>query len=85
MIGRVAPTGKLQLYLAARQFVLASRVGESSPGAAADVVEVAGRHVDPNYPARLADRVAELGAGSPRDGLFGPAGIGCPGPTTFRV
>jgi glycosyltransferase involved in cell wall biosynthesis len=60
VIGHVRTTGKLPLYLAAGRYVLASRVGEAArvlpPGM---LVEFRGEH-DPDYPAKLAERLAEL-------------------------
>ena len=58
--GNVRTTGKLPLYLAAGRYILASDVGEASlvlPQAMR--VEYRGV-VDPEYPARLADRIRQL-------------------------
>lgn len=60
VIGRVRTTGKLPLYLAAGRFVLASRVGEAARILPPEMLVEFGGSVDPDYPARLAERVAEL-------------------------
>ena len=59
-IGQVRTTGKLPIYLAAGRFVLASRVGEAARVLPPEMLVEFRDSIDPNYPARLADRVAEL-------------------------
>jgi glycosyltransferase involved in cell wall biosynthesis len=60
VIGWVRTTGKLPLYLAAGRFVLASRVGEAARVLPQEMLVEFRGSVDPDYPARLADRVTEL-------------------------
>ena len=63
VIGRVRTTGKLPLYMAAGKFILASRVGEAARILPPEMlVDYHGR-VDPDYPARLRDRLRALLAG----------------------
>lgn len=59
-IGWVRTTGKLPLYLAAGRFVLASQVGEAARVLPPEMLVEFHGSVDPDYPARLADRVTEL-------------------------
>jgi glycosyltransferase involved in cell wall biosynthesis len=60
LVGRVRTTGKLPLYLACGRYVLASRVGEAARVLGdAMLVEYRGT-TDPDYPARLAERVVGL-------------------------
>jgi glycosyltransferase involved in cell wall biosynthesis len=59
-IGRVRTTGKLPLYLAAGRFVLASRVGEAARILPQEMLVEFRGSVDPDYPARLADRIVTL-------------------------
>jgi glycosyltransferase involved in cell wall biosynthesis len=60
LIGRVRTTGKLPLYLACGRYVLASRVGEAALVLEdAMLVDYHGA-VDPEYPGRLAERLAGL-------------------------
>jgi len=60
LIGRVRTTGKLPLYLACGRYVLASRVGEAALVLEdAMLVDYHGT-VDPDYPGRLAERLAGL-------------------------
>jgi glycosyltransferase involved in cell wall biosynthesis len=59
-IGNMRTTGKLPLYLAAGRFVLASDVGEAARLLPSEMLcTYRGEH-DPDYPNRLADRIAEL-------------------------
>jgi glycosyltransferase involved in cell wall biosynthesis len=60
VIGNVRTTGKLPLYLAAGRFVLASRVGEASRVLPPEMLVEFRGVVDPEYPARLADRLIRL-------------------------
>jgi glycosyltransferase involved in cell wall biosynthesis len=60
LIGNVRTTGKLPEYLAAGRFVLASRVGEAARILPAQMLVEFRGESDPDYPARLADRVARL-------------------------
>jgi glycosyltransferase involved in cell wall biosynthesis len=60
VIGNVRTTGKLPLYLAAGRFILASRVGEAPRVLPADMLVSFAGETDPDYPAKLAARVAEL-------------------------
>ena len=59
-IGWARTTGKLPLYLAAGRFVLASRVGEAARILPPDMLVEFRGSVDPDYPARLADRILAL-------------------------
>ena len=59
-IGRVRTTGKLPLYLAAGRFVLASRVGEAARILPPEMLVEFRGSVDPDYPARLAERIVDL-------------------------
>src|SRR5438045_1728958 len=61
VIGWVRTTGKLPLYLAAGRFILASRVGEAARVLPPEMLVEFRGPVDPAYPARLAERVVELG------------------------
>jgi glycosyltransferase involved in cell wall biosynthesis len=60
VIGHVRTTGKLPLYLAAGRFVLASRVGEAARLLPPEMLVEYHGGVDPDYPARLAERVVAL-------------------------
>lgn len=60
LIGRVRTTGKLPLYLAAGRFVLASRVGEAARVLPPDMLVGYRGAADPDYPAKLADRIEQL-------------------------
>jgi glycosyltransferase involved in cell wall biosynthesis len=60
VIGNVRTTGKLPLYLAAGRFVLASRVGEAARVLPPEMLVEFHGESDPDYPARLADRLIEL-------------------------
>ena len=60
VIGNVRTTGKLPLYLAAGRFVLASRVGEAARVLPPEMLVDYHGSSDPDYPARLADRVVRL-------------------------
>jgi glycosyltransferase involved in cell wall biosynthesis len=62
VIGNVRTTGKLPLYLAAGRFVLASRVGEAARVLPSEMLVEYRGEVDPDYPARLADRLIQLRA-----------------------
>jgi glycosyltransferase involved in cell wall biosynthesis len=60
LVGRVRTTGKLPLYLASGRYILASKVGEAAHVLEPEMlVDFAGQH-DPDYPARLAERVRRL-------------------------
>jgi len=59
-IGRVRTTGKLPLYLAAGRFILASRVGEAARILPPEMLVEFRGSIDPDYPARLAERVTDL-------------------------
>jgi glycosyltransferase involved in cell wall biosynthesis len=60
VIGQVRTTGKLPLYLAAGRFILASRVGEAARVLPPEMlVDFAGES-DPDYPAKLAERIVQL-------------------------
>ncbi len=60
VIGNVRTTGKLPLYLAAGRFVLASRVGEAARVLPPEMLVEFRGNADPDYPARLADRLIRL-------------------------
>ena len=60
VIGNVRTTGKLPLYLAAGRFVLASRVGEAARVLPSEMLVEFRGNADPDYPARLADRLIRL-------------------------
>jgi glycosyltransferase involved in cell wall biosynthesis len=60
VIGNVRTTGKLPLYLASGRFVLASQVGEAARVLPPEMLVEYRGTMDADYPARLADRVAEL-------------------------
>jgi glycosyltransferase involved in cell wall biosynthesis len=60
VIGNVRTTGKLPLYLAAGRFVLASRVGEAARVLPDEMLVDFHGSVDPDYPARLAQRISDL-------------------------
>jgi len=60
VIGWVRTTGKLPLYLAGGRFILASRVGEAARVLPPEMLVEFHGPVDPDYPARLAERVVEL-------------------------
>jgi glycosyltransferase involved in cell wall biosynthesis len=60
VIGNVRTTGKLPLYLAAGRFVLASRVGEAARVLPSEMLVEFRGNGDPDYPARLADRLIRL-------------------------
>jgi glycosyltransferase involved in cell wall biosynthesis len=58
--GRVRTTGKLPIYMAAGRFILASRVGEASLVLPDEMlVDFTGER-DPEYPAKIAERVCEI-------------------------
>jgi glycosyltransferase involved in cell wall biosynthesis len=60
IVGNVRTTGKLPLYLAAGRFVLASKVGEAARILPPAMLVPFTGACDPDYPAKLAERVAEL-------------------------
>lgn len=60
LIGNVRTTGKLPLYLAAGRFVLASRVGEAARVLPPEMLVDFHGDTDPDYPARLVDRLVHL-------------------------
>lgn len=60
VIGHVRTTGKLPLYLAVGRFILASRVGEAARVLPPEMLVDYHGSADPDYPARLAERVVEL-------------------------
>ncbi len=60
VIGNVRTTGKLPLYLAAGRFILASRVGEAARVLPPEMLVDFHGSIDPDYPARLAERIVEL-------------------------
>ncbi len=62
LVGQVRTTGKLPLYLAAGRFVLASNVGEASRVLPPEMLVEFSGSVDPEYPARLAERIRWLEA-----------------------
>ena len=60
LVGQVRTTGKLPLYLATGRYVLASRVGEAARVLEADMLVPYEGVVDPDYPAKLAERIGKL-------------------------
>ena len=60
VIGNVRTTGKLPLYLAAGRFVLASRVGTAAQILPEQMLVSYRGSNDPEYPARLAERILDL-------------------------
>lgn len=60
LAGQVRTTGKLPLYLACGRFVLSTDVGEASCVLPSAMLLPYSGEFDPAYPARLAERIAEI-------------------------
>lgn len=60
LAGQVRTTGKLPEYMAAGSFILASRVGEAARVLPEIMLLDYEGEVDPQYPARLADRIRQV-------------------------
>lgn len=59
-VGQVRTTGKLPLYLACGRFVLATEVGEAARVLPREMLVPYNGASDPEYPARLVERIREL-------------------------
>jgi glycosyltransferase involved in cell wall biosynthesis len=59
-VGHVRTTGKLPIYLACGRFIIASRVGEAARILPEEMLVDYHGDSDPNYPGRVADRIAKL-------------------------
>ena len=59
-VGQVRTSGKLPLYLACGRFVLATDVGEAARVLPREMLVTYNGANDPDYPARLVERLREL-------------------------